>query len=667
MSRIALTLYSLLIYVARPAALLGMVWRSNADPAYRQRFSERLAWQSIPATARGGVIVHAVSMGEVVAAIPLIKRLLAQNPTLPITVTCTTPTGSERIKAAFGDAVFHYYLPFDTPGAVKRFLDKLQPQMLVLLETELWPNLIWQADARQIVVQVVNARLSANSANGYRKFAFLVKPMLAKIRAVYCQDAASTERFLALGAQAQTAGNLKFDMQIAPNLQERAVVLAEQWQLGVMSGARPVLVAGSTHAGEDEQVLAAFQQITAQVPTALLILVPRHPDRFEQVSQLINEAGFSQARRSQAGPVTSDTQVLLGDTMGELMLWYQLADLIFIGGSLITRGGHNPLEAMCLAKPVISGRHIFNFAEVYANLQQAGGVAWVDAANGLADVVIELLANPSRRQQLADAGFALYQQHGGATARLMAAIQPWLSPLSCLTVGNDDVWLRPDLVSVEPKHLFDIQFWREQQAVTGQSTGRNTVWFVRQEQHEWVMRHYYRGGLIGKLLTDWFWPEAIAQSRAMAEFTMLRQMSSLDLPVPTAVAARMVKHSFGYSADIMIARIAGSRDLFAHLQHQPLRAEQWQALGKLIARFHRAGVYHSDLNCHNILLDDKQFWLIDFDKCGWNSAPKLQQEMLDRLLRSLNKEHQKATSQGQSFYFSPTDFDILLAAYAVSE
>jgi tRNA A-37 threonylcarbamoyl transferase component Bud32 len=153
----------------------------------------------------------------------------------------------------------------------------------------------------------------------------------------------------------------------------------------------------------------------------------------------------------------------------------------------------------------------------------------------------------------------------------------------------------------------------------------------------------------------------------MAEFTMLRQMTALDLPVPTAIAARMVKHSFGYSADIMIARIDGSRDLFAHLQQQPLRAEQWQALGKLIARFHRAGVYHSDLNCHNILLDDKQFWLIDFDKCGWSVAPKLQQEMLDRLLRSFHKEQQKATLQGQSFYFSPTDFDILLAAYAARE
>lgn len=667
MSRIALSLYSLIIYLARPLALLGMVWRSKADPAYRQRFSERLAWQQIPIAARGGVVVHAVSMGEVVAAIPLIKKLMAQNPKLPITVTCTTPTGSERIKAAFGDSVYHCYLPFDTPGAVKRFLNKLQPQMLVLLETELWPNLIWQAHARQIVVQLVNARLSAKSAKGYQSFAFIVQPMLARIRAVYCQDAASTERFLALGAQAQTAGNLKFDMQIAPNLQERAVVLAEQWQLGVISGGRPVLVAGSTHAGEDEQVLAAFQQVTAQVPTALLILVPRHPDRFEQVSQLISEAGFSQARRSQDGQVTADTQVLLGDTMGELMLWYQLADLIFIGGSLITRGGHNPLEAMCLAKPVISGRHIFNFAEVYANLQQASAVVWVDDAASLAEVVLDLFANPSKRQQLANAGFALYQQHGGATARLSTAMQPWLSPLSCQTVDQHELWLQPELVTVNPNRLFDITYWQEQQAVTGQSTGRNTVWFVRQEQQEWVMRHYYRGGFIGKLLTDWFWPEAIAQSRAMAEFTMLRQMSALDLPVPTAIAARMVKHSFGYSADIMIARIAGSRDLFAHLQQQPLRAEQWQALGKLIARFHRAGVYHSDLNCHNILLDDKQFWLIDFDKCGWSVAPKAQQEMLDRLLRSLHKEQQKATLQGQSFYFSPADFDILLAAYAASE
>ncbi len=663
MSRIALSLYSLIIYLARPFALLGMVWRSKADPAYRQRFSERLAWQTMPMAARGGVVVHAVSMGEVVAAIPLIKKLMAQNPKLPITVTCTTPTGSERIKAAFGDSVYHCYLPFDTPGAVKRFLNKLQPQMLVLLETELWPNLIWQAHARQIVVQVVNARLSAKSAKGYHRFALLVRPMLARIHAVYCQDPASMARFLTLGAQAQTVGNLKFDMQIAPNLQERALVLAEQWQLGSNFFGRPVLVAGSTHAGEDEQVLAAFQQILAQVPTALLILVPRHPDRFEQVSQLIRQVGFRQVRRSEDGQVTADIQVLLGDTMGELMLWYQLADLIFIGGSLIPRGGHNPLEAMCLAKPVISGRHVFNFAEVYENLQQVAGVVWADDAASLADVVIDLFGNNSNRQQLANAGFALYQQHGGATTRLISAMQPWLSPLRCQTIENCQVWLQPDLVTVEPNRLFDISYWQQQQAVIGQSTGRNTVWFVQQGQQQWVMRHYYRGGLIGKLLTDWFWPEAIAKSRAMAEFTMLRQMRALDLPVPTPVAARLIEHRFGYSADIMIERIAGSHDLFAHLQQQPLTAEQWQTLGKLIARFHRAGVYHSDLNCHNILLDANQFWLIDFDKCGWNSAPKLQQEMLDRLLRSLHKEQHKAALQGRSFYFNPADFDILLAAY----
>ena len=670
MSRIALSLYSLIIYLARPLALLGMVWRSKADPAYRQRFSERLALQKMPMAARGGIVVHAVSMGEVVAAIPLIKTLMQQNPQLPMTVTCMTPTGSARIKAAFGDSVYHCYLPFDTPGAVKRFLQQLQPQLLVLLETELWPNLIWQAQAQQVVVQLVNARLSAKSARGYQRFSALVRPMLARIRAVHCQDAASTERFLALGAQAQTAGNLKFDMQIAPNLAEQAELYAEKWQLGAVRVGRPVLVAGSTHAGEDEQVLAAFKLILAKVPSALLILVPRHPDRFAQVSQLIDQAGFSQVRRSQDGQVSSrqvsaDTQVLLGDTMGELMLWYQLADAIFIGGSLINRGGHNPLEAMCLAKPVISGRHVFNFAEVYANLQQAQAVVWVDDAPSLADAVIALLANSAQRQQLASAGFALYQQHGGATARLMSALQPWLSPLRCLSIDNSHLWLQPARVTVEPTRMFDITFWQEQQAVTGQSSGRNTVWFVRQHQQEWVMRHYYRGGLVGKLLTDWFWPQPVASSRAMAEFTMLRQMRALDLPVPTAIAARMVKRGFGYSADIIIERIAGSRDLFGYLQQQPLAIAQWQELGQLIARFHRAGVYHSDLNCHNILFDDHQFWLIDFDKCGWSDEPKLQQEMLDRLLRSFHKEQHKASEQGGSFYFSPSDFTALLAGYAL--
>lgn len=666
MSRIALGLYSLLIYLARPVVLLSMLWRSKADPAYRRRFRERMAWQPIPASAQGGIVVHAVSMGEVVAATPLIHALLQQNPHVPLTVTCTTPAGSSRIIATFGTRVHHYYLPFDTPGAVSRFFNKLQPQMLVLLETELWPNLIREASARQIVVQLVNARLSAKSARGYQRFSALTKPMLARIHGIYCQDAASTTRFVGLGGHAQTTGNLKFDMQIAPTLAEQAQALALQWQLGTANQGRPVLVAGSTHAGEDEQVLAAFRLVQATVPHALLVIVPRHTDRFEQVSQLIQQAGFQQARRSQQDIVTAQTQVLLGDTMGELMLWYQLADVVFIGGSLIPRGGHNPLEAMCLAKPVLSGRHVFNFADVYANLQQAEAVAWVDDAASLAEVVTDLLANPNRCQQLAAAGFGLYQQHGGATTRLMSALQPWVSPLSCHAVANSHVWVDPERVSTAIEQLFDIEFWHQQQAVTGQSTGRNTVWFLRQQHQEWVMRHYYRGGLIGKVLTDWFWPQPVALSRAMAEFTMLRQMGSLGLPVPAPIAARKVQQGLGYSADILITRIANSHDLFAHLQQQPLSEAQWQQLGQLIARFHRAGVYHSDFNCHNILIDPQQFWLIDFDKCGWSRAPKYQQEMLDRLWRSLQKEQQKLKAVGRSFHVTPADFQVLLAAYYAS-
>lgn len=668
MSQIVLSLYSVLIYIARPIAVLAMIWRSKADPAYRQRLAERFAYQSIPLQANGGIIVHAVSMGEVVAATPLIEQLLSQHPHVPLTVTCTTPTGSARIKAAFGDRVFHYYLPFDSPGAVRRFLNKLQPQLVVLLETELWPNLIWQAHSRQIRVAVVNARLSEKSARGYQRFSALVRPMLNKISAVYCQDQASTERFLALGAHAFSTGNLKFDMQIADSLATRAAELLTAWQIGVEKFARPVFVAGSTHAGEDEQVLAAFAKVLVTHSTALLILVPRHPDRFETVAQLISASGLQFVKRSEQKAVTANTQVLLGDTMGELMLWYQLADVVFIGGSLITRGGHNPLEAMCLAKPVVSGRHVFNFATVYADLQQAEAVVWVEDANSLAKEVHDLFASASRRQQLAEAGFGLYQHHGGATARLTAALAPWVTPLRCEAFHDTQLWFHAELVEVAPEQLFHLPFWQAEQAVMGHSTGRNTVWFVQQRarqhdlQHDlpnlqqWVMRHYYRGGLIGKLFTDWFWRQPITKTRAMAEFTMLRQMQALGLPVPTPIAARYQARTLGYSADIMIARIPDAVDLFHYLQNQPLGSEQWQQLGQVIAKFHQAGVYHSDLNCHNILFDNQQFWLIDFDKCGWNAAPVRQQEMLDRLLRSLVKEQRKAQEQAQSFYFSPDDF-----------
>jgi len=679
LSRLSLLLYTLLIYLLRLPMLLFFLWRSKADPAYRQRFAERFAWQQVPASAVGGIVVHAVSMGEVVAATPLIEKLLQQYPDLPLTVTCTTPTGSARVKAVFGERVQHCYLPFDTPGADRRFLAKFAPQLIVLLETELWPNLIRQAHAQHVPVVLVNARLSAKSARGYRRFGVLVQPMLRQLSLILAQDDASRRRFKALLGQSsalipgttrqkiQCCGNLKFEMSSQADLALQAAELKNQW------GARPVWVAGSTHAGEDEMLLDAFAKVLASQPDTLLILVPRHPDRFAQVSKLVADAGFSQAQRSLQQPVTAQTQVLLGDTMGELMMWYQLADVVFIGGSLIERGGHNPLEPMSLAKAMQSGPHVFNFATVFQWLTKHNAVVIVDDAAALAQSTSSLLQDPAQRRQLAERGFALYQQHGGATQRTLQQLLLLLPSAGDIRRvkrdDTDEIWYDPVLVeaggfSKPSQSFFDPHSWLQFDAVIGQSTGRNTVWFVQANQQRWVLRHYYRGGLIGKLNKDRFLKVPIPQSRAMAEFQLLQQMHQLGLPVPRPVAALFSTRSISYCADILLELVDGSCDLAKLLRQQALLPEQWQQVGAMIRRFHDAQIYHSDLNCHNILLaPDGKFWLIDFDKCGQLEGNDWKQQTLARLQRSLRKEAGLAAANGQSWYQTDSDWQSLLQGY----
>jgi 3-deoxy-D-manno-octulosonic-acid transferase len=680
LSQLSLLLYTALIYLLRFPMLLFFLWRSKADPAYRQRFIERFALQQVPATAVGGIVVHAVSMGEVVAATPLIEQLLRQYPDLPVTVTCTTPTGSARIQAVFGDRVHHCYLPFDTPGANRRLLAKFAPQLIVLLETELWPNLIRQASAQHIPVVLVNARLSAKSARGYRRFSALVQPMLRQLSQILTQDEASRRRFSALlGLQSthipgttrqkvQGAGNLKFDMQHSADLSQQAAELKAKW------GARPVWVAGSTHAGEDEILLQAFAKVLVAQPDTLLILVPRHPDRFAPVSKLVTEAGFSQAQRSAQQPVTLQTQVLLGDTMGELMLWYQLADLVFIGGSLIERGGHNPLEPMSLAKPIQSGPHVFNFATVFQWLSKHNAVVIADSATALAQSTISLLQDAAQRQQLAERGFALYQQHGGATQRtLQQLLQLLPSEGDIRRVKRDDadeIWYDPVLVeaggfSKPSQSFFDPHSWLQFDAVIGQSTGRNTVWFVQAKQQRWVLRHYYRGGLIGKLNKDRFLKVPVPQSRAMAEFQLLQQMHQLGLPVPRPVAALFSTRKISYRADILLELVDGSQDLAKLLRLQALTSAQWQQIGQMIRRFHDAQINHSDLNCHNILLDSQgKFWLIDFDKCAQQAGDDWKEKNLARLLRSLRKEAGLAAAAGQHWFMTDDDWQMLQQGYS---
>ncbi|GFM76385.1 3-deoxy-D-manno-octulosonic acid transferase [Pseudomonas cichorii] len=416
------TLYTLLFHLGLPLVALRLWLRARKAPAYRQRIGERFAID-LPAMQRGGIWVHAVSVGESIAAAPMIRALLAQYPALPMTVTCMTPTGSERIKAMFANEprIQHCYLPYDLPWAAGRFLDHVQPRLGIIMETELWPNHIHQCAKRNIPVVLANARLSERSARGYARFAGLTRPMLAAMSWFAVQTEAEAQRFRDLGARPEcvtVTGSIKFDLSIDPQLLERAAQLREQWQ----AMHRPVWIAASTHAGEDESVLAAHRQVLRGYPEALLILVPRHPERFDSVHDLCRQTGFTTVRRSSGQPVTPDTSVLLGDTMGELLFLYALADNAFVGGSLVPNGGHNLLEPAALAKPVLSGPHLFNFLEIAALLRQAGALEEVSDSAALAVAVQRLFGQPKLAQTMADAGTGVMKANQGALQRLLDGI-----------------------------------------------------------------------------------------------------------------------------------------------------------------------------------------------------------------------------------------------------
>ncbi|WP_263261269.1 lipid IV(A) 3-deoxy-D-manno-octulosonic acid transferase [Pseudomonas sp. RIT-PI-S] len=416
-------LYTVLFHLALPLIALRLWWRARKAPAYAQRIGERFARQ-LPPMAPGGLWVHAVSVGESIAAAPLVRELLERYPDLPITLTCMTPTGSERIQALFaGNArVQHCYLPYDLPWAMGRFLDHVRPRLGIIMETELWPNLVDQCARRGIPVALANGRLSARSARGYARFSGLTAPMLEQMSLLAVQTEAEAQRFRDLGARPSTitvTGSIKFDLNPDPALAARAHSLREHWQ----ASQRPVWIAASTHQGEDEIILAAHRELLRSHSDALLILVPRHPERFGPVGSAVEQAGFVMARRS-TDDVSVDTQVLLGDTMGELLFLYALADICFVGGSLVPSGGHNLLEPAALSKPVLSGPHLFNFQDIAERLRDAKALSVIDDASGLADAVRNLIELPQAAQRMGEAGLVVMRANQGALERLLEALAP---------------------------------------------------------------------------------------------------------------------------------------------------------------------------------------------------------------------------------------------------
>ena len=414
--------YTAALYLATPLLLARLLWRGLLrNPGYRRRLGERLGLGARLGQPHGCLWVHAVSVGEAQAAVPIVKALRERRPGETILVTSTTPTGAERISQAFGAGVVHRYLPFDLPGAVARFLDRTRPRVAVVMETEIWPNLLAGCRARGVPVVMANARLSERSASGYRRFRRLFAPALGGVAAAAAQSGDDARRLASIGVPPdviEVTGSTKFDVRLPASLREEAAALRRTW--GV---ARGVWIAASTHEGEEEQVLDAFEQVLEALPDSLLVLVPRHPERFGAVAALVRRRGVEPAMRSRRPVDCTGARVFIGDTMGELPLFYAAADVAFVGGTLVETGGHNMLEPAALGLPVLFGPHVFNFAEIGRRLVEAGGAERVGGPASLGRAVAGYLEDANRRHAAGERGRAFVESNRGARDRVLAMIE----------------------------------------------------------------------------------------------------------------------------------------------------------------------------------------------------------------------------------------------------
>jgi 3-deoxy-D-manno-octulosonic-acid transferase len=423
--RMRLWLYSGVMYLLSPLTLLHLVMRGMRQRVYFQRWGERFAMYRTPSLSQC-VWLHAVSVGEVNASAVLIKRLQVRYPDLPLLLTTTTPTGSQRVKSLFGDEIHHVYLPYDTPGAVNHFLDYHRPKIALIVETEIWPNLFIEIGRRKIPLLIINARLSEKSLRGYRIISGLIKMAVASVTQVLAQSSLDLQRYQHLGitvAQSQISGNLKFDIE--PSIQ--LDVLAKQWRSAW--GNRPVWIAASTHPEEEAIVMAAHKKIRDHIPNALLCWAPRHPERFDAAYALSKEQGWRvKDRRAHLQP-DPDTDVFLINTLGELVIFYGAADVAFVGGSLQAIGGHNLLEPAALGVPSIIGPHTFNFVDITELLLNAGATTRIEHGDELAASVIKHLQNPEDTKRKGLAGKTRIEQARGALTITLQSIGSYLDDI----------------------------------------------------------------------------------------------------------------------------------------------------------------------------------------------------------------------------------------------
>ncbi len=365
------------------------------------------------------VWIHAVSLGEVIAAIPLVDAILEKK--WSVLITTMTPTGSDRVQKHFGDKVAHQYVPYELPCVLKRFFKQIKPRVGIIMETELWPNLIYQARAAEVPLLLANARLSDSSQRGYKLIKFLIKPLLSQFSAILPQGTADARRFIALGAKKEivhVSGNIKFDLQTNTLDTQKFKELKSK-----LGAERVVVIAASTHENEESEIVSQLKRLQGAIPDVVLLIAPRHPERFQSVYQLCLQAGFNTGLRSNLDSISPENEIVVLDTLGELLGMYLISDYAFVGGSLVPHGGHNVLEPIAMNIPVLSGNYVNNFKAICDDLAVAQAILLVQQANEVIDGIIKLHADEMLRQQMVKNAALVFEQNKGAVLKHLERIE----------------------------------------------------------------------------------------------------------------------------------------------------------------------------------------------------------------------------------------------------
>ncbi|MES1925748.1 lipid IV(A) 3-deoxy-D-manno-octulosonic acid transferase [Salinisphaera sp. T31B1] len=418
-------IYCLATWLVLPFVFAYFYWRSRREPGYAGDWGERLGY--IAEQPGAPIWVHAASVGEVLLIAPFVRALREQHPRVPILITTMTPTGRAQARERFGDDGVRYaYLPLDTMGATRRFLRRAAPRVGLLAETELWPNLVAASERARVPLGLLNASLSRRSAARYQRLgvAAIMRFMLSRIAVIAAAHEVHAERFLSLGANPDSVhvtGNLKYDVSDMESITRRGQALREQW--GALE--RPVWVAASTHAGEERLLIETFDRLLQTHGDALLVIAPRHPQRFEAVAQILSGSGYRVARRSRGEAVNEATDIVFADTLGEVPMFYAAADMVFVGGSLLPGvGGHNVIEAAALGRPLCVGAHIEEWREVIEALAEAGAAVVCDTPSALAACLRAWIDDSGSRERAGQAAAEIASTHRGGLLRSLALVRP---------------------------------------------------------------------------------------------------------------------------------------------------------------------------------------------------------------------------------------------------